>query len=182
MKKKLSLIGVLFIILIIILSQFGFEIGNLRIGKQVDLHTKQNKNFKQSNFYRNYYSKDKLVILNLWATWCKPCIAEIPMLNKVKEKYSKINVEFISLSIDTDSVKLVNFNNKKIFKFNDITLIDLKYRNAIINTLENKKADNWISSTSVPVTYFIKNNKVITKIEGQIEKDELIEQIEKLKT
>ena len=83
MKKKLAVIGALFLILIIILSQFGFEIGNLRIGKQVDLHIKQNKNFKQSNFYRNYYSKDKLVVLNLWATWCTPCIAEIPMLNKV---------------------------------------------------------------------------------------------------
>src|SRR5690606_92296 len=44
--------------------------------------------------------KGKLVYIDVWATWCGPCIQEIPALKKLKEDYKNKNVEIISISID----------------------------------------------------------------------------------
>lgn len=181
MKKKVITFGVILFVIILFLSQFGIEIGNIRIGKQLDLSIKQNSNFEKSDFYKKYYSKEKLIVLNIWATWCEPCIEEIPILNEEKENNIDKNVEFLSLSIDTDSVKLQKFLNTKKFEYNDITILNLEYRNAIINTLENKKADKWISSTIIPMTYIIKNKQIVYKFNGEVEKNEIKQQINKFK-
>lgn len=181
MKKSIITIGLVLITLIVLLTQFGIQIGNVRIGKQLDLKVKQNYNFEKSNFYKEYYSKSDLIVLNLWATWCQPCIEEIPVLNTIKEDYKEEQIKFLSLSIDSDSLKLVNFNNTKKFKFNDITFANLQYRNAILNIIENKRADKWISSHSIPKTYLIKDKKVLFKFEGIIEDKELKEVINKYK-
>lgn len=44
--------------------------------------------------------KGKYVYIDLWATWCAPCRAEIPYLQKIEEKYHGKNIEFVSISID----------------------------------------------------------------------------------
>ncbi len=44
--------------------------------------------------------KGKYVYIDIWATWCKPCTAEIPFLRKIEEKYHNENIEFVSISID----------------------------------------------------------------------------------
>ena len=44
--------------------------------------------------------KGKYVYVDVWATWCGPCIREIPSLKKVEKKYHGKNIEFVSLSID----------------------------------------------------------------------------------
>ncbi|MNR08156.1 Thiol:disulfide interchange protein TlpA [compost metagenome] len=44
--------------------------------------------------------KGKYVYIDLWATWCAPCRAEIPYLQKIEEKYHGKNIEFVSVSID----------------------------------------------------------------------------------
>jgi thiol-disulfide isomerase/thioredoxin len=44
--------------------------------------------------------KGKYVYIDLWATWCGPCRAEIPYLQKIEEKYHGKNIEFVSVSID----------------------------------------------------------------------------------
>jgi thiol-disulfide isomerase/thioredoxin len=46
--------------------------------------------------------KGKYVYIDVWATWCGPCRAEIPSLKKVEEKYHGKNIEFISISVDVD--------------------------------------------------------------------------------
>jgi thiol-disulfide isomerase/thioredoxin len=38
----------------------------------------------------------------VWATWCGPCLAEIPHLKKVEAKYHGKNIEFLSISVDTE--------------------------------------------------------------------------------
>ncbi|EDP95255.1 TlpA disulfide reductase family protein [Kordia algicida OT-1] len=45
--------------------------------------------------------KGKYVYIDVWATWCGPCIGEIPSLKKVEKKYHNKNIEFVSISIDT---------------------------------------------------------------------------------
>lgn len=44
--------------------------------------------------------KGKYVYIDVWATWCGPCIAEIPSLKKIEKAYHGKNIEFVSLSID----------------------------------------------------------------------------------
>ena len=46
--------------------------------------------------------KGKVVFLNLWATWCGPCRAEMPGIHKLYEKLKGEPVEFVMLSIDND--------------------------------------------------------------------------------
>ena len=44
--------------------------------------------------------KGNFVYIDLWATWCGPCIAEIPALKKVESNYHGKNIKFVSISID----------------------------------------------------------------------------------
>ena len=39
--------------------------------------------------------KGNVLILNIWATWCKPCIAEFESLEEVKEKFQDMNIKII---------------------------------------------------------------------------------------
>lgn len=44
--------------------------------------------------------KGKYVYVDVWATWCGPCIAEIPSLKKLEAEYKGKNVQFVSISVD----------------------------------------------------------------------------------
>lgn len=44
--------------------------------------------------------KGKYVYIDVWATWCGPCLAEIPHLKKVEADYHDKNIVFVSISID----------------------------------------------------------------------------------
>jgi thiol-disulfide isomerase/thioredoxin len=47
--------------------------------------------------------KGKVVFLNLWATWCGPCKAEMPGIQKLYDKMKDDSIEFVMLSIDKDN-------------------------------------------------------------------------------
>lgn len=44
--------------------------------------------------------KGKYVYVDLWATWCAPCLAELPALEKLQEEFKDKNIEFVSISLD----------------------------------------------------------------------------------
>lgn len=49
--------------------------------------------------------RGKYVYIDVWATWCGPCKAEIPFLQKVEKDYHGKNIEFVSLSVDKQADK-----------------------------------------------------------------------------
>ena len=46
--------------------------------------------------------RGKVVLLNVWATWCHPCRDEIPELQKLHERYGKRGLELVGVSVDVD--------------------------------------------------------------------------------
>ena len=44
--------------------------------------------------------KGKYVYIDVWATWCGPCIQQIPFLQSLEKEYAKKNIEFVSISTD----------------------------------------------------------------------------------
>ena len=55
----------------------------------------------------------KIVLLNLWATWCPPCIEELPALDRLQQRMGKDNFVIVAVSLD-DDIKLAGemFFNK----------------------------------------------------------------------
>lgn len=52
--------------------------------------------------------KGKVVLLNLWATWCGPCRSEMPTLVKMQDAYRDKNFEIIGLDTDDEPVSVIN--------------------------------------------------------------------------
>ena len=46
--------------------------------------------------------RGRLVYIDVWATWCGPCIAEIPSLERLQKDYENMDIVFLSVSVDTD--------------------------------------------------------------------------------
>src|SRR4051812_24536454 len=57
--------------------------------------------------------KGKVVLVDFWATWCGPCVAELPNVLKTYEKYHDKGFEIIGISLDSDKDKLTSFIKQK---------------------------------------------------------------------
>ena len=56
--------------------------------------------------------KGKVIFLNIWATWCPPCVAEMPNIDKLHEEFGN-EVAFVMLSMDQDFEKAKAFDKRK---------------------------------------------------------------------
>lgn len=61
--------------------------------------------------------KGKVVILNVWATWCPPCRRELPDLSAVQQRFGKDQLAVIAVS-DEDAATVSNYVKDKDFSFN----------------------------------------------------------------
>ncbi|QNF35518.1 TlpA family protein disulfide reductase [Adhaeribacter swui] len=61
--------------------------------------------------------KGKVIFLNFWATWCPPCIAEMPNIQSLYEKVNSDKIAFVMVSLDQDPTKAQKFIQKKGFTF-----------------------------------------------------------------
>ena len=62
--------------------------------------------------------KDEVLVVNFWATFCKPCVAEIPDFIRLVEKYKAANVKLILVSLDLPSyypARVASFAKKHKF-------------------------------------------------------------------
>ena len=88
--------------------------------------------------------RGKVIFLNMWATWCPPCIAEMPNINKLYKEVGH-EVAFVMVSLDDDFETAKAFNKRKGF--------DLP-----IYKLQSNRPALYHSST-VPTTYVINANE-----------------------
>ena len=120
---------------------------------------------------------DVLYVVNFWATWCGPCVKELPHFMEVYEEF-KSNKKFkmILVSLD-DSDNLETAVKSFIIRMNlkgELYLLD-----------DIKKMNEWIPavnqdwSGSIPATLVIKNGQTLSFDSRELSKDELIERIEK---
>ena len=90
----------------------------------------------------------KTYVINFWATWCAPCIKELPYFEKLNAKYNNKNVEVILVSLDFPHLyesKLKPFIKEKQLKSKVIALDD-----ADMNSWIPKIDKSW--SGSIPAT------------------------------
>ncbi|HET6329064.1 MAG TPA: TlpA disulfide reductase family protein [Planctomycetaceae bacterium] len=73
--------------------------------------------------------KGKVVIVDFWATWCGPCLAELPNLKKIYEKYHDRGLEIVGVNLDDDGEQLAKF------------LKDNDYPWKILHDSQTKKTD-----------------------------------------
>lgn len=57
-------------------------------------------------------TKSQFVLINFWATWCKPCIEEIPVFVGIRNKYTRNELEIISVCTDANQKMFLNIKKK----------------------------------------------------------------------
>jgi len=57
------------------------------------------------NKFRSSQLRGSVVVLDLWATWCEPCVADIPMFNRVHEKFQSRGVKVIGIAVESGWAK-----------------------------------------------------------------------------
>lgn len=70
-------------------------------------------------------SKDEVLVINFWATFCKPCVAEIPFFISITDKYKDQKVKLMLVSLDLPSFypkKIADFAKKHKFNTNIVWL------------------------------------------------------------
>jgi thiol-disulfide isomerase/thioredoxin len=114
--------------------------------------------------------KGKFVLIDFWGTWCAPCIALIPELKKLYEKYRHKNLYMVSIACEDESVEAV----KKAIK---------KFKMNWINIWESLKKGPFISDTfrinSFPTTLLINSEGKIIFRGGTSDFDFLKQLLEK---
>src|SRR5690554_984989 len=61
--------------------------------------------------------RGKVIFINLWATWCPPCVAEMPSINKMYNAIDKDKVEVLMISFDRKFEKAIDYKKRNNFDF-----------------------------------------------------------------
>jgi len=109
--------------------------------------------YKQSQVISSDSFKDKVVLLNLWASWCGGCQEEMPLFVKLQEEYSKDKFIIVTSSIDNMPSSAVDF----------LETVDKK---RVLTALydANKVLPKAYRCPGMPSSYLIDKNGKISKV------------------
>ncbi|HOG19265.1 MAG TPA: TlpA disulfide reductase family protein [Salinivirgaceae bacterium] len=96
--------------------------------------------------------KGKVILVNFFATWCRPCMEEMPHINLLKQKYSDDELVIISIGREHQIGELEIFNRNKKFSFS-------------IAADPDRKIYNMYAEKMIPRNYII-NKKGILIYQG----------------
>jgi len=98
--------------------------------------------------------KGKVVLVDFWATWCGPCVAELPNVMQAYEKHHANGFEIIGISLDSDQAKLDKFTKEK----------KLPWQQYFDGQGWNNKLSTKYGVNSIPATYLLDGEgKIIAK-------------------
>ncbi len=95
--------------------------------------------------------KGKVVFLNFWATWCKPCEDEMPSMQQLYEDHEGKDFEIVAVSLDSEGPDVV----REFVEKYDLTFVVLHDRRG--------KVKETYKTTGVPETFIIDQNGVIAE-------------------
>ena len=94
--------------------------------------------------------RGKLVLLNFWATWCPPCVEEMPSLVQLQQRMKDKGLTVVAVSVDVDNDAYHNF--LKDHKIDLLTVRD-----------PDQKANNLYGTFKFPETYIIDRNGIVRR-------------------
>jgi thiol-disulfide isomerase/thioredoxin len=93
---------------------------------------------------------DEIRVINFWATWCGPCVKEMPLFEKLNNEHKDVKVTLVSMDMDLDP------NPEKVHKFvarkkltSTVLILDESNPNAYIDAIEKQ----W--SGALPATMIV---------------------------
>jgi len=96
--------------------------------------------------------RGKFLVVNFWATWCPPCLEELPSLNRFHDQLAGRGVVVLGVSVDEDAGAYQNFLKKAGLRF--LTARD-----------PTRKVSHRYGTFKYPETYFIdRQGKIVQKI------------------
>ncbi len=115
--------------------------------------------------------KDKVVILNLWATWCPPCRAEMPALQRVAVDYAERGLVVLAINMTTQD----NLNDVRTF------VQEFQITTPVLLDMDGSVSEKY-QARALPTTFFIGQGNIINKvvIGGPLSESLLRVEIEKL--
>ncbi len=129
-------------------------------------------NFEE--LYPTYTNQDDILyVVNFWATWCRPCVEELPHFMEINRKY-RSNPKFRMILVSLDDPANLEKSVKSFAR-----RLKLDTRSYLLDDI--KRMNDWIPSVdkgwtgSIPATLFIKNGKTLKFSEGVLSKEELEE-------
>lgn len=117
-------------------------------------------------------NSEKVRVINFWATWCAPCIKEIPYFEEVNKNNPDAEVYLISLDAATKISKVRDFVKSKDLKSTIVLLDEIDY-----NSWIDKVEPTW--SGAIPATLILDKNSKRKFFEGEMSREELTEYVNK---
>ena len=113
-------------------------------------------------------NNDSLYIVNFWATWCKPCVGEMPYFEEANTKFGaqKAKVVFVSLNSAKEEASVEKFIAAKNIQ-SEVLLLNAGNPNVWIDKIEPE----WTGS--IPATIMYKGGKKVFFQEGELKHAEL---------